>query len=55
MEDVKLIEEIREAVRHYAEGVRKTKDLTSQRALEDSHVTWIFTRIRKARIREAGK
>ncbi len=55
MEDVKLVEEIRKAVRHYAGGVRRAKNLTSQRALEDSHVTWIFSQIRKARMREPGK
>ncbi len=55
MKDLALVEEIRKEVRQYVEGIRRAKDLVSQRALEDSFVIWVFTQIRKARKRESAK
>lgn len=49
-EDVELVEETRKAVRRYAEGIRRAKDMGSQLVYEDALVEWIFVQVRKTRM-----
>lgn len=48
MADQELLNEIRKAVRRYAEGIRKAEDIGSQLAYEDGLVNWVYGRIANA-------
>lgn len=49
-EDLELVDEIRKAVRRYAEGIRGAEEMGSQLTYEDNLVEWVFIQVRKARM-----